>query len=70
MSLDQDLSNFLYGQTDVMPDLAEGIDEVDLPDGFYVCRGCKTVTNYWEPGDVCEGCEAEGERQFEESRGN
>lgn len=39
--------------------------EIPLPEGFYVCMECKEVTDYWEPGMVCAGCEARGERQFE-----
>lgn len=63
--LDQQLDEFLYFGG-AFPNLAEGVEEVKMPDGFYVCMNCKKVTNYWKPGMVCEGCETEGERQQEE----
>lgn len=53
-----------------MPDLYEDNPEVPMPRGFYVCRTCGKVTNYWEPGWVCEKCEYEGEMQMEDERGN
>jgi hypothetical protein len=65
MSLDQQLDSFLYFGGD-FPDLAEGVEEVASPDGFYMCMECHKITNYWKPGQVCEGCEARGERQQEE----
>lgn len=44
--------------------------EVPLPEGFYVCLQCKTVTNYWAPGFVCANCEAAGEREIDMKVGN
>ena len=63
----QDLDNFLYFDG-AMPNLAKGVKEVPLPKGYYVCLQCKNVTNHYK--DFCAKCEENGERQFEESRGN
>lgn len=45
-----------------MPSLLDSRPDVPMPDGFYACMGCKTVTDYWPHGGWCENCEYEGER--------
>lgn len=66
-----ELESFLYFGGE-FPGLVDPntITEVPLPKGFYYCMECGNVTNYWEPGFVCPKCEYEGERQFEQERGN
>lgn len=66
-SEDMAMWEFLFGRGEFpLPDMKP----LDLPEGFYVCMECGQVTSYWEPGQVCASCEAKGERQMEEDRGN
>lgn len=69
MALAEDLNSFLYfGGAE--PNLADGVEEVPMPEGYYACMDCGKVTNYWKPGMVCGLCEMKGEQQMEDDRGN
>lgn len=52
--LERELDHFLYfgGK---LPDLSQGIKEVPLPDGFWYCRNCNAVTDYFLA--VCDSCQ-------------
>lgn len=58
MLSEKELTDFLYGQTDEMPNLAVGVDSVKMPimDSFYICLICGHETSNYNK--VCENCES------------